>query len=215
MFKEILLSDFLDKRGGIRKKVQGLGINDAPYATSIKVGNKIYSCPYYIRWVGMLTRCYSKRWLKAHPTYIGCSVCTEWLSFMSFKNWMMTQEWKNKQLDKDLLVYGNKIYSPETCLLVSPQVNSLFIAPKNSNKLPVGIYLRKGKYEVGISLGKSKRTWAGSYPTLNEAIDAYLKAKAVATENALKMEKDTKVKTAVREYFKHFADSMKLLKTVS
>ena len=33
----------------------------------------------------------------------------------------------NDILDKDILVYGNKIYSPETCCFISRSLNSLFL----------------------------------------------------------------------------------------
>ena len=44
---------------------------------------------------------------------------------------MMKQEMNctdisNRQLDKDVLVPGNKVYSPETCHFVSREVNCMF-----------------------------------------------------------------------------------------
>ena len=75
----------------------------------------------------MLQRCYSESHLVRQPTYKGCSVCEEWLTFSNFKSWMEQQDWEGKQLDKDLLVYKNKIYSPETCVFVSSVINSFFV----------------------------------------------------------------------------------------
>lgn len=213
MFQEIPLSQKTDKRGMTRSKVRGVGINDAPYLTSYKLNEIIYTCPYFIRWKTMMDRCYSKTWLKNHPTYIGSSVAPEWHSFMAFKAWMQTQDWEGKQLDKDLLSRDSKIYSPQTCLFVSPAINSLFNDRANStNQLPTGIYFRNGKYEVGVSYGGSKRSWVGAYKSVPEAIDAYLAAKAIAVQNALQKEKDPTVVKAVKNFYKHFADRLCLLK---
>lgn len=104
------------------KKVYGVGTNDADYATrdvevtlkpdGTKTHRTKWRCPYYQRWSNMLERCYSKRLHKDRPSYSDCSVVPEWLSFMSFRAWMMEQVWEGKHLDKDLLFPNNKIYAP-------------------------------------------------------------------------------------------------------
>lgn len=115
------------------KLVFGVGVNDADYVVKKweeigYVGGKrkkklIWICPYYRAWVNMLARCYSAKYQETHPTYKGCSVSEEWLTFSNFRAWMETQDWEGKQLDKDLLFEGNKIYSAETCVFVKPMVN--------------------------------------------------------------------------------------------
>lgn len=211
MFKEMLRTD---NRGSTKSKVLGVGINDAPYQTAIKISGKIYTCPYFIRWVAMLTRCYSQRWLKKHPTYIGCYVVVEWHSFMMFKKWMQTQDWKNKHLDKDLLSFDSGVYSPDTCLFITPQINSLFgTGSSKTTELPIGIHHRNNKYEVGVSMGNSKRVWIGSYNTIPEAIDAYIKAKTIATKKVMKQTNDLKTRKAIIAYLKYFTDKLILLKT--
>jgi len=213
MFKEISLDSKTDKRGMKRSLVWRVGINDAPYQTTLRVNNKIYYCPYFMRWKHMFTRCYSPQWLKKNPTYVGCTVDPEWHSFMAFKQWMLSKDWKDKQLDKDLLSLDKKVYSPNTCLFVSRQVNSLFNERANDRgNLPVGIYARKGKYEVGISYGNAKRTWVGSYNTVPEAIDAYINAKRIAANKVIRAEPDQLVKEAVRKYLEYFTDKLLLLK---
>ena len=116
-----------------RKLVFGVGINDADYAVTewgtIEVGGVrkqklVWYCPYYRAWVGMLKRCYSAKFQETHTTYKGCSVSEEWLTFSVFKSWMEKQDWEGMQLDKDLLLEGNKVYSAETCVFVSSSVNS-------------------------------------------------------------------------------------------
>ena len=115
----------------------------------------------------MLTRCYSKKYLESYPSYIGTSVCSEWLSAKAFRKWMEQQDWHGKCLDKDIIVPGNKLYSPETCAFVLPATNSFVIACD----------ARRGDYPIGVSLlnvqtnikpvvetisQESRKTWATS-----------------------------------------------------
>ena len=123
-----------------RKLVYEAGVNDADYVVQVteyieerllngrKKQKLVWICPYYSRWKGMLVRCYSKNLQDKYPTYKGCTVCVDWLTFSNFRKWMITQVWEDKQLDKDLLKEGNKIYSPETCVFVSREVNVFTIA---------------------------------------------------------------------------------------
>ena len=108
----------------INKKdmVYGVGINDAEYSVHEykKINGRrktVWRCPYYNRWIDILKRCYSKGFHSKNPTYKGCTVSEEWLIFSNFRDWMIKQNWEGKQLDKDLLFEGNKIYNPETCVL--------------------------------------------------------------------------------------------------
>ena len=120
------------KKLGAPKLVCGVGINDADYVTqkweTIEVDGKqkrnlVWVCPYYRVWNSMLQRCYSYKFQERNPTYKGCSVSEEWLTFSAFKCWMEKQDWEGKQLDKDILFEGSKVYSAETCVFVSSSVN--------------------------------------------------------------------------------------------
>jgi hypothetical protein len=107
-----------------KKTVYGIGINDSDYVTQPKINGKQVMCPFYSAWRHMIQRCYSSKFQATRPTYAGCSVAPEWHSFMAFRAWMAGQPWEGMQLDKDLLVQGNKIYSPQTCVFVSAELNS-------------------------------------------------------------------------------------------
>lgn len=123
-----------------RKTVLNVGINDASYKTTQTINGKSVNCPYYRVWLTMLSRCYSKKFLTKRSTYLGCTVCKEWLLFSNFKLWMQTQDWQNKQLDKDLRIPGNKVYSKDTCMFVTPEVNNLFNSCTS----------KRGKYLIGV-----------------------------------------------------------------
>lgn len=144
---------------GVRTKrapAYGVGINDAnyPVTTHEVVGGKrriVWKCPVYTVWRSMLTRCYSPSYQRAKPTYVGCSVAPEWHSFSAFRAWAITKNYTGKQLDKDLLCPGNKVYSPATCCFISRRVNGFLLDNKES----------RGEYPVGVSWhGKLRKVQA-------------------------------------------------------
>lgn len=162
-----------------RKLVCGVGINDAEYSVNHVSGGRRSQCPFYERWASMLNRCYGKSYQTKYPTYIGCSVCDEWLVFSVFKLWMVSQDWKGMHLDKDVAIPGNKIYSPECCRFITPALNSLLNDSKSTRgDYSIGVYFRKdtGKYKAQISdLGDYK--FLGYHDTESLASSAYAKAK--------------------------------------
>jgi hypothetical protein len=147
-----------------RVLVCGVGINDVDYVVQIKeelpkvggsrVRKVVWTCPFYQRWLSMLRRCYSKKFITTNTTYAGCTVCSEWLVFSNFRVWMVGQHWRDKDLDKDLLFQGNKVYSPSTCVFIHRVVNSFILDKSN----------KRGDYLLGCSLdrGKFKAQCGGS-----------------------------------------------------
>ena len=100
----------------------------------------IGNAPAYQRWFDMVRRCYSEKYHISKPTYIGCSVCAEWLYFSNFKKWYDENYIDGFHLDKDILVEGNKVYSPEFCRFVPAYLNSLLTDRKNNRgDLPLGV----------------------------------------------------------------------------
>ena len=116
--------------------IYGVGRDDLPYSKKHRNsnGDVTWVCPFYERWRGIIRRCYSKAQLKKNPNYIGCTVCEEWLTFSNFKSWMEQQDWEGKELDKDLLVEGNKVYSPHLCLWVPHNINSFLASTMKNNR---------------------------------------------------------------------------------
>lgn len=167
--------------------VHGFGTNDADYNVYVTgAGDNgkrkvIWVCPFYRKWIHMLERCYNQKLHKKFPTYIGCTVCKDWKSFSNFKAWMETQDWEGKHLDKDLLIRGNKIYSPDTCVFLDARVNT-FLAENGAcrGEFPIGVSFEResGKYVAqcwSIELGKNKKI--GRFKTPREAHEAWLSFK--------------------------------------
>lgn len=128
-----------------RSVVHGVGINDAWYKISDFSNGKQRNCPVYDVWAGVLKRVYGKsRCANTARVYADCSVCDEWLTFSVYQEWHDANHIKGYELDKDLLVEGNRIYSPDTCLFVPPWLNSLL------TKLP------EGKHGTGVHIGRGK-----------------------------------------------------------
>lgn len=136
----------------------------------------------YSVWVRMLDRCYSDKVGEDRITYRDCTVSAEFKHFHYFKSWCKNQigfGLKGFALDKDILVKGNKVYSPETCCFVPQEINNLFTNIKmKSRELPAGVLFdnTSGKFIVGFSKG-SKTTNIGRFSTKQEAELAYKKAK--------------------------------------
>jgi hypothetical protein len=162
-----------------KKLVFGVGINDANYTVRPTIDGKQEMCPFYSTWTNMLARCYSQAAQAINPTYIGCTVYSEWLSFSSFSKWVKDQDWKGKHLDKDILIQGNKVYGPLSCIFVSSQINSLLNERSNRRGIyPRGVsfYVRTGRYATHCR-AYGKLNHIGIYDTPEEAHEAYKKFK--------------------------------------
>jgi len=85
----------------------------------------------YRAWTDMFTRCYSELSLLKSPSYIGCSVCVEWMDYQAFAKWHDENFIHGYALDKDIIKDGNKEYSPSTCMFVTCRDNVIKATAKN------------------------------------------------------------------------------------
>ena len=179
------------------KLVCGVGINDADYVVQPRVDGIRSICPIYKRWKSMIDRCYSESCLRRRPTYRGCSVIKEWLTFSKFSKWMVQQDWEGKCLDKDLLIEGNKEYGPTTCIFAEPKINTIILDCQASRGLhPLGVYKRGDKYRPQVRR-KGKNVNLGSFITPEEAHRVWRKAKAEILEDARELTTDIRIKEAL------------------
>lgn len=155
--------------------VYGIGyIGIGKYATQV---DKIKSKIYYA-WNNILERCYSRKLHKRKPTYKEITICKGWCNFQVFSEWHENNYIEGFQLDKDILIKGNKIYSPETCCFVPSEINNLFTNRKNARGLlPIGVRKCKDGYKVKLRLNNIQTELGITFPTIKEAFQAYKTAK--------------------------------------
>lgn len=167
------------------KLICGVGVND--YEGSMKIeGEDIKS---YQAWGNMLIRCYDQKYQEKYPTYVGCSVCDEWLSFKNFKSWYddnypieLVRDLDIRfEIDKDLLISGNKVYSHENCIFLPQKVNGFMTNNKSNNTSGyTGVCWNKqhNKWQVRIQdFETGKRKHLGYFTDIEDAGKAYVKAR--------------------------------------
>lgn len=167
----------------------------------------------YKMWNRMLERCYDEKYYATTPTYRDVEVCDEWLNFQNFAAWCYSQKFFNAKddkgrtyhLDKDILVEGIKLYSPETCCFVPQEINKLMTKSDSSRgEYPIGVCFSKvrGKFEARVNR-RCGQKHLGSYEALEEAFQAYKTAKEVYIKEVAERWKgkiDDKVYKALLEW---------------
>ena len=190
----------------MRKKIYGVGINDAWYMVNSKVDGVQMVCPYYNKWVKCLERCYSEPYLNSHPTYRGCSIDLRWHRFSDFKRWMKTKNWAGMELDKDLKVIGNKVYGPDKCLFIPKPINSLISAEgKERDGMPKGVYPRMtiGAERYQVIHGYK---CIGTFSCKQDASKAYINSKISSVKEIAAGFDDKEISEALyawADYFKN------------
>ena len=152
----------------------------------------------------MLMRCYSESYQKKNQTYVGCTVCNEWLVFSKFRAWMVGQDWEGKELDKDILVKGNKLYSPQTCVFVSPNVNRLLVdSGGKRGAYPIGVSFHKSEQAIRATCldGARKQVHLGYFKTPEEAHEAWRKYKHALACRIADEQTDERVAEALRKRY--------------
>jgi len=148
-----------------------------------------YKTREYNIWVSLLERCYSEKNRYKHKTYEGCHTCDDWHNFQNFAAWYEKNYYdvddRRMHIDKDILINNNKLYSPETCLIIPQRINMVFMK-KNREvdpDLPQGIRRCVGGYMVSYNT-----KYLGVHTELDKAIEVY------------NIEKRIHIKQIVEEY---------------
>ena len=157
----------------MRRLILGVGINDAEYMISYRVDGRMVRCPFYAKWADMMKRGHSDAHKANHSAYKDCTVDARWHRFSAFKMWMEKQDWRGKELDKDLLLPGNKVYSPETCCFISKETNNaLRVTRSKHSDFPPGVSVAGDRYKAELGFKKFKKH-IGCFDTQEEAGSAY------------------------------------------
>lgn len=166
------------------KKVYGVATNDVP-------GSTMHSKAIYTAWYGMLTRCFSAAYQEKYPTYKGCTVTPEWMKYSAFHDWAILRHHDGMHLDKDILVPGNKHYSPDACVFIPHWLNS-FVSnmKKKPRDLPMGVHRSKKKF--GARFGcRETGVFIGSFGTAEQAGAAYMAYRGPEIAKRIKIYKDS------------------------
>ena len=159
--------------------VYGVGIPGTKYQPTI---NGVLTKEYEL-WQNMLKRCYSDSLKKRYPTYKDCEVSDKFKSYEYFYEWCHKQIGfgvEGFELDKDLLVKGNKVYSESTCVFIPQEINTLLIkCTASRGEHPIGVCWNKTKksFVATVRKNKGKSEHLGYFTTKIEAFNAYKQAK--------------------------------------
>jgi hypothetical protein len=163
-------------RNPFHKTIYGIGFfGDGIYKAQSKV---------YQTWQDMMRRCYSGE----SNCYIDCTVHEDWHNFQNFAKWFNinfdSTKHKKFQLDKDLLVKGNKVYGPDACCFVPGELNTLLTKMniKRDSNLPTGVRETDGRFESQITIN-NKTVSLGTYDTVEEASKRYKSEKQLRVQN--------------------------------
>ena len=137
----------------------------------------------YGLWKNMLRRCYSDTYKKKYPTYIDCKCSENFKSFEYFYGWCNKQigfDNEGFELDKDLLVKGNKVYSEDSCIFIPTEINTLLVkraASRGEHLIGVYWHSKNKAFVARVNKSKGGSEYLGLFNTEIEAFKAYKKAK--------------------------------------
>ena len=184
------VNGFRRKQPIVHKGISGSGTNDVVWQVQwSKQGRVISVDPAYVVWKDAIGRCAPRGKTQSRcPTYKGCSVDPRWHNYSDFVPWWRANQVDGWQLDKDLLVPGNKVYGSDTCLFVPNWLNSFANTHTSYDRgLPAGVCIHK-KNQAFVAqcsnplLGKNE--WLGSF---SSALDAHLAWKSRKLQLAAKL----------------------------
>lgn len=151
----------------------------------------------YTAWTSMLKRCFVEKFKEKYPTYKNVICCDEWLLYENYYEWLHKQpnfdKWLNEDkwcVDKDILVKGNKVYSPKTCCIVPHNVNILF-AKRDAKRgdLPIGVIRFGDRYRADCrNPFTNKQDHIGYYDTSEQAFQIYKSHKEKLIKQVAQME---------------------------
>ena len=119
----------------------------------------------YKTWTNIIKRCNRIDRSDKNKSYYDCKISLEWHNFQNFAKWFddnyYTVKDEKMNLDKDLLIKGNRIYSPNKCIFLPEKINTLLINNKSN----------RGKYPLGVSYSRSKNLYTSRFNRLGKYID--------------------------------------------
>ena len=133
----------------------------------------------YSVYTKVIKRCYDNVLHEKQPTYKDCTVSDAWLCYNTFAEWYEKHDFYGLgyDLDKDLLVRGNKLYSAETCTMLPVEINRALAGNPLNDTGFYGVTKKHNRYQSRCTVANGERKYLGSFLTPEEASAAYVKAK--------------------------------------
>lgn len=135
----------------------------------------------YTCWHNILIRCFDLKYKEKYPTYKDASIVDEWLDFQTFAKWYYDNIYyvpnERMEIDKDILIKNNKVYSPDSCVFVPRRINSLLINNKSiRGEYPVGVDMHRGRLRARCNTLNGS-VFIGHFSSPETAFNAYKKFK--------------------------------------
>lgn len=146
----------------------------------------------YETWRKMFERCYDEKTRLDHKSYIDCLVANEWHCFQDYAEWYVDNFYQvgteRMHVDKDILFKNNKIYSPNTCIIVPQRINMIFMTKQKGIDVDLPNAIRRcvHGYQAAYN-GKS----LGVFKTVEDAIEAHDTSKRIHIKKIANEYKDT------------------------
>jgi hypothetical protein len=186
-----------------RSPVFGVGINDSDYKTQEIVNGVNVICPYYQTWYDVMRRVYSTTFHKKQPTYERVTVCESWNRFSNFRKWMVKQDWRGKEIDKDIIKPNANLYSPATCCFVKKSLNNILTGRnrRDGGTYPTGVSYHgpRNTYVARLSMN-GVRHCLGYFKTPSAAGVVYRAARAKYLRDTAAAQTDQRIARGLRKH---------------
>ena len=130
----------------------------------------------------MIGICYNEKFHQRQPTYEGCTVSDEFKDYSKWREWYDKYPYKQDdwQIDKDLLIKGNQVYSENTCIFIPREINQVLTkstASRGEHLIGVSWSKTNKAFVATVRKNKGKPEHLGYFKTEVEAFNAYKQAK--------------------------------------
>ena len=166
----------------VRMKSSVYGVGYLGGNLELKTSYNGKKCNIYTKWKNMIERCYNEKFHQRQPTYIGCYVSDEFKDYSKWREWYDKYPYKQDdwQIDKDLLIKGNKVYSEDYCVFLPKEINVVLTkrtALRGEYLIGVSWHNTNKAFVAKVNKNKGNPEWLGSFNTEIEAFNAYKQAK--------------------------------------
>lgn len=135
----------------------------------------------YATWSAIMFRCYGdNRDECTLRNYGDCSVVAEWHNYQTFASWCQTQpemNFCNSSIEKDIIIKGNKLYSPNTTCFVPIELNVAITGIKHQNSTgKAGVWKFNDSYISEVTMFSTKAS-LGRFDNFQDAEYVYREVK--------------------------------------